>query len=531
MSTWQQVLHVWQKDSIRTRWLFLAVCGCLALSAIVTRPPFRLLGCRIVSECEVPPQIVAQLLCGLAAVIFVAAVVHEDSPISVRAFWRTQPVSARAVLIAKVLYACVALTALALLVQVWSIFVSIVPLQGALGSLGVTSYWITSFLLFAILVASLTSSTQTYVLMWVGVGILRMLVESGLVGLMNQRLAGLLQTSNARADVWLAVAVTTIAYVFLARSGASTVRSRIPALVSLAVLTISWNAGWTVSGVRFLSGPRERPDASLPPFRASLIERDSGYTLRIETDAPPPGHRYALRCSDIAYRFENSRSTLIWPLGCEADQPFYFHPDSADARVVSAVFYLGRRTGLPDGSPPSRTTAVLLRGFLESQTTSVVGRIPATPGAEFVHHGSLIRTLFADSTVTNNAQRKGYVSVIAASTQFIYGKFDESDDPGSRAAAYNAGHTIRFSRSGFNFRVLDSASTRMSAAPVPAKPFEMPYLPFALPAPGLSTTAPQLFPNCGAICSPAWWNAHDIEVSRWEHVSFKPIYVELPVQR
>ncbi|MEP6834004.1 MAG: hypothetical protein ABJB74_11445 [Gemmatimonas sp.] len=528
MTTWREVIHIWRKDWERTRWQFVLMCVVLGFTTAQAIPAVNAATTRVPIGWDTERESGMQLLCGLVALLFIATVVQDDSPSDSRMFWRAQPVSSRSVLLVKLLHASGVVVALAVGAQMVTMATSVLPVASALGSLGVTIYWVLSFALFAMLVASVTPGTQAFLLAIASAGALRLFFLSGALDLLGAKVEAF-QNVGLRADLWIVAAAGCLVWVYLGRRAARTVRIAVVAVV-LTVLTIGWNSGQQI-GVRFLSGQRQSPDASQPKFRASVIERDSGYTLRLETDAPPNGYRYALPCSEIDLKFADSSEYTIWPLGCYGSVPFALRPDSANSAVVSAVFYLGRRPGTP-GRQPSRAVALLFDGFLELQSVEAVGELPAHAGAVLLRNDARLQTIVADSLDPAGALRSVTVYVLKPVEPAVYGRVDQGLlTHKSLQPSLVTSNTVRFSESGFFFRAIETADTNSVAPALSPRPIRTPAYSLALPSPESSRSFPLVYSPCGTWCPLEWWQQHKIAIFRWKHVSFTPVYAEFPVQR
>lgn len=514
------VRAVLRKDWAYSKWNLLAAVGALVLATLLAMPPVQraLCGGACFTQVESSQNIVHAVYV-ILAVLFVVVVVQNDSPTDTGAYWIAQPVAAPTLLIAKFAYALVVPVILSTAAQAaWLASLGLSVADSSFALL-LIAYWTAGAVLFAALVASMTSSLQTFLLVLVGCCVLRLVQLFGVFAMWTSWSFAMPAAPGFRADIWLMIAAVALGWVFMARRTA-----RMRKLWALSAVLVTLTHGWDSAverGLGLLNRTTELPDESLPRVDVSLVTAGSGYRVRLTTAAPPQGHRYELVSPFVVASVDTLREHNLQNTYGERR---LFEPDTLggiprdSARTVSVILPINRPT---TSMPNADSVLVFAIGFLREEVYDSVLALPLVPGV----------TARAGTTRFQVAELKGNTAnsplelqVLTAGDRPRVVRHPAANLKGT-PASWLAGREVRLPVSEPEYLATDSAN----AGTIRLRPTDHYNVPTvaALPANGLSHKRFQLHAICQSpttiVCGPGWWRSNTLVVKQWRHVAYKPL--------
>ncbi len=370
MTTIGQVWHLVKKDATQLRWWLL---GYLVLSVMATLTATQI----VENEWGGSTTIFAPSLWLLGGVI-AALLVQADAPVNPRAFWASQPIPTRAVLMAKLSLSVVLLLMPPLLGELLALrYFGITGTE--FGSLMLHSVWLYSaWLLIAMLVASLTKRFAGFVATVIGVPVAFTIV------------AITLDDWSGQLDMaWVPRALLQL----LATAGSAVLltlvyRKRRAGRPMLGAAAVMFAAG--MLAVTRPAARAERPtlDAANAPsieldvvsFDAERLRRNRELFVQLTAKGMRAPYRYALLTDSTAATWTDGANTPLWAPLFMNDVPKLFGGPGAGSELGTVAVMLPRSSA---AKPRTGTvTSFRIFGAVETLTAERVLQMEPTGRAE-----------------------------------------------------------------------------------------------------------------------------------------------------
>lgn len=523
-----------RKDWMRSYWMFGSFAATAIGGVVLSANAFSTAPVRCVPSCN--SNIGDSLEFGLRAVLTLlvflttVALIQDDGPIDENAFWRSQPLSTRSLLLSKALLTFVYLLGITVIAQIAVLKVNALSVMGSSLVVLTTVYWFASAIFISILIAAFTRSTQSAILFGLGLLVVRLLFSFSLLERTLLIPVAIAKAGPLRGDLWVLLALTVIIWIYAAKSVRARTR-HVVAGISTVALVGFWDPAVNTP-IAKLTQPFENENKSLPlvTVSARLLKNPSGrvqsLTLQLATAEPRIGYRYRFSSYVVNAQAASAPQKSVM-VGTDPWGPTFAKQvaqantfPQQESNIVTATLFLSDLPILRDS-----TTILTVNGLLIEEKLVEVGSMPLREGRTLQYDASLFTILtvaedmglpqIAYDAISGGGHRQFVQPFVDSRVTVFSGGYNElrESSPQTYVRFHNGLDTLKL----VNFREMRCNT----------------ILPF--PSVSVKRTCGSLRAERDSVRvsrgSSDWLHDSQLFWQQWRHVSFKRVQIETPLSQ